>query len=68
MAGNGALVTELERNFRLDDKIMKFMTVLLEKNVNPSDLEQEIGRSGGIRRRSKTRNGKYRKSHRRRRG
>ncbi|GAB6144265.1 30S ribosomal protein S6 [Desulfocicer niacini] len=40
--GNGALVTELERNFRLDDKIMKFMTVLLEKNVNPSDLEQEI--------------------------
>lgn len=40
--GNGALVTELERNFRLDDKIMKFMTVLLEKDVNPSDLEQEI--------------------------
>lgn len=40
--GNGALVTELERNFRLDDKIMKFMTVLLEKDVDPSDLEQEI--------------------------
>ena len=40
--GNGPLVTELERNFRLDDKIMKFMTVLLEKDVDPSDLEQEI--------------------------
>ncbi len=40
--GDGALVNELERNFRLDDKIMKFMTVLLEKNVKPSDLEQEI--------------------------
>ena len=40
--GDGALVTELERNFRLDDNIMKFMTVLLEKDIDRSALEQEI--------------------------
>ena len=40
--GTGELVNELERNFRLDDKIMKFMTILLEKEVDPEALKQEI--------------------------
>ncbi len=40
--GTGALVTELERNFRIDDKILKFMTILLEKNVDPETLHEEI--------------------------
>ena len=40
--GTGVLVTELERNFRLDDKVQKFMTVLLEKDVTASALEAEI--------------------------
>ncbi|MEA1967816.1 MAG: 30S ribosomal protein S6 [Thermodesulfobacteriota bacterium] len=40
--GTGELVKELERNFRLDDKIMKFMTILLEKEVDPEALKQEI--------------------------
>jgi len=40
--GTGVLVTELERNFRLDDKVMKFMTVLLEKDVTANALEAEI--------------------------
>jgi len=40
--GVGELVTELERIIRLDDNMMKFMTVLLEKNVTASDLEAEI--------------------------
>ncbi|MFK5952466.1 MAG: 30S ribosomal protein S6 [Desulfobacterium sp.] len=40
--GTGELVIELERNFRLDDKVQKFMTVLLEKNVTASALEAEI--------------------------
>ena len=40
--GTGILVTELERNFRLDDKVQKFMTVLLEKDVTASALEAEI--------------------------
>ena len=40
--GTGALVTELERNFRLDDKIMKYMTILLEKDIDPEVLKQQI--------------------------
>ncbi|SLM32167.1 30S ribosomal protein S6 [Desulfamplus magnetovallimortis] len=40
--GSGSVVNELERNFRLDEGIMKFMTILLEKSVNVKDLEDEI--------------------------
>lgn len=40
--GTGALVNELERNFRLDDKVLKFMTILLDKDVDPDALAQEI--------------------------
>ena len=40
--GTGELVTELERNFRIDDKILKFMTILLKKNIQPETLHEEI--------------------------
>ena len=40
--GTGALITELERNFRLDDKVLKYMTILLEKDVDPEALKQQI--------------------------
>ncbi|MCP4114975.1 MAG: 30S ribosomal protein S6 [Desulfobacteraceae bacterium] len=40
--GTGELITELERNFRLDDKVLKYMTILLEKDVNPDALKQQI--------------------------
>ena len=40
--GDGELIKELERNFRLDDKVLKFMTILLEKDVDPKALKQEI--------------------------
>lgn len=36
--GNGALVAELERTFRLDYRILKFMTVLLAKNIDPDAM------------------------------
>ncbi len=43
--GNGALVSEIERFFRIDDRVLKFMTVLLDKDVDPekilADLAQE---------------------------
>ena len=35
--GTGLLVSEMERFFRIDDRVIKFMTVLLEKN---SDIEK----------------------------
>jgi small subunit ribosomal protein S6 len=47
--GDGAAVTELERFFRLDDAVMKFLTVKLEvqperpPSIEP-DLEPEHGR------------------------
>jgi small subunit ribosomal protein S6 len=40
--GTGTLVTELERNFRLDDKILKYMTILLEKDIDPEALKLQI--------------------------
>jgi small subunit ribosomal protein S6 len=40
--GHGDLVDEMERFFRIDDKILKFMTVLLEENVNVEAIKEEI--------------------------
>ncbi|MBF0573429.1 MAG: 30S ribosomal protein S6 [Desulfamplus sp.] len=40
--GNGDIVKELERNLRLDEKIMKFMTILLEKDIDEEALKKEI--------------------------
>ncbi len=40
--GTGDIIKELERNFRLDDNIMKFMTILLEKDVDIALFEAEI--------------------------
>ncbi len=39
--GTGELVTELERNFRLSDLIMKFMTILITEHVTEESLKQE---------------------------
>lgn len=39
--GDGDTVTELERIFRLDDGILKFMTTLKDKDVAPEELKQE---------------------------
>ena len=40
--GTGELVKELERNFRLSDDVMKFMTILLSEDVTAESLEQEL--------------------------
>jgi small subunit ribosomal protein S6 len=41
-AGVSAVVDELERNLKIDDKILKFMTVLKFDKVDPEVLEKEI--------------------------
>jgi len=41
-AGESAIVNELERNLKIDDKILKFMTVLIAKNIDPVALEKEL--------------------------
>ncbi len=37
--GSGNLVDELERNFRLDHRVLKFMTILINKNVDVDALK-----------------------------
>lgn len=39
--GSGVLVKELERNLRLSDDVMKFMTILLSDDVTLEQLEKE---------------------------
>ena len=41
-AGECAAVNELERNLKINDKILKFMTVLKDDAVDPAALEKEI--------------------------
>lgn len=40
--GDGALVKELERNIRLDDRALKYMTVCVEKEVDLDKVKAEI--------------------------
>lgn len=41
-AGESAVVNELERNLKIDDKILKFMTVLKDDTVDAGALQKEI--------------------------
>jgi small subunit ribosomal protein S6 len=40
--GTGALVNEMERFFRIDDSILKYMTVLLDKKVDIEKIKEEV--------------------------
>ncbi len=42
--GSGDLVTELERNLRIEDRILKYMTVLLEENPDVEALKEAAAR------------------------
>jgi small subunit ribosomal protein S6 len=42
--GSGNLVTELERNLRIEDRILKYMTVLLEENPDIEALKEAAAR------------------------
>ncbi|MDD5100415.1 MAG: 30S ribosomal protein S6 [Syntrophales bacterium] len=41
-AGETVVVNELERNLKIHDKVLKFMTVLKDDSVDPTALEKEI--------------------------
>jgi len=47
--GSGALVSEIERHFRIDDRVLKFMTVLLDKDADPEKIMAEIAREEAAR-------------------
>ena len=40
--GDGALVEEMERSFRIDDRVMKFMTVLLDTDADVDAIKAEM--------------------------
>jgi len=40
-AGKSAIIDELERNFKIDDKILKFMTIMKDANVDLAKIEKE---------------------------
>ena len=40
--GDGVLVKEIERNMRLDDRVLKYMTVLKDKTVDVEAVKEEI--------------------------
>ena len=43
--GNGDLVSELERFFRIDDRVMKYMTVLLDKEADVDAIKAEMAKA-----------------------
>jgi small subunit ribosomal protein S6 len=40
--GEGPLVAEMERLFRIDDRVLKFMTVQLDPEANMENIQQEM--------------------------
>lgn len=40
--GDGPLVDELERSFRIDDRILKYLTVKLEDDVDEEKIRSEV--------------------------
>jgi len=47
--GSGFLVNEIERFFRIDDRILKYMTVLLDQDVDIEAVKEEIAKAEEIR-------------------
>jgi small subunit ribosomal protein S6 len=41
-AGTGSIVSELERNLKFDEKILKYMTVKQADSITPEEIEKEI--------------------------
>jgi len=43
--GSGTLVDEIERFFRIDDRVLKYMTVVLDKDVDIENVKEEIAKA-----------------------
>ena len=43
--GSGDLVSEMERQFRIDDHVMKYMTVLLDKEADMERIQEAMTQS-----------------------
>ena len=43
--GTGVIVDEIERFFRIDDRVMKYLTIMLDENADVDQLKEEIARA-----------------------
>ena len=43
--GDGDLVDEMERSFRIDDRVLKFMTIVIDKEVDPEAIQLELSKA-----------------------
>ena len=43
--GDGDLVDEMERSFRIDDRVLKFMTIVLDKEADLEAIQEEIAKA-----------------------
>ena len=43
--GNASIVDEMERFFRIDDRVMKYMTVLLDRDVDMKQIKEDLDRA-----------------------
>ncbi len=43
--GTGALVDEMERQFRIDDRVLKYMTILLEDDADMARIQEKMSQA-----------------------
>ena len=43
--GTAAIVDEMERFFRIDDRVMKYMTVLIDKDVDVDQIKEDLAKA-----------------------
>ena len=43
--GTGDLVNEMERQFRIDDRVLKYMTILLEEDVDMEGIQEKLSQA-----------------------
>jgi len=43
--GGGSLVSEMERQFRIDDRVMKYMTILLDEDADMERIQEAMMQS-----------------------
>ena len=43
--GTGDLVQEMERQFRIDDRVLKYMTILLEDDVDMDSIQEKMSQA-----------------------
>jgi len=46
--GTGPLVNEMERFFRIDDRVLKFMTIVLDEDADIEKIKEEIAEAEAV--------------------